>query len=124
MAKKRTHNIHCVRPNTGNPYYHNSTYTQKYPLNVGDVINFTFEGFPDNTPITVIVKGRKSDVSWGTNPCVGCPLSYIDTSLSSTSCRAVRSLKRQWSTRKICHKGSSWTKSFSFINPAELLEEL
>lgn len=112
---KRVHSINCVYRGDNS-----WTYEQKKTIKAGDIIHFTFSGFPVNDPITVVVQNLDITHSYS---CQGCPIAYKSI-LGFNCCKARRHLNSRYGDRPICTKGNAWYRSFKFVDVNALLEDL
>lgn len=117
MAKK--HRIHIAQTDM----YYNPTYTQNNVLDIGDIIEATFEGFDGMTDKVVVIKERSRNNQYG-DMCKGCPFSVIknDRWGSTVGCAARRRTGK--GMRSICQKGIGRRAFFEFSDLDNILEDL
>lgn len=117
MAKK--HCIHIVQSDM----YHKPTYIQNNVLDIGDIIEATFEGFDGVANKIVAVKERSRNNQSG-SICKDCPFNVIENNRwgSTFGCTARR--KTGKGMRTICQKGIGRSISFEFTNLDNILEDL
>ena len=116
MTKK--HRIHI----TQNDMYYNPTYTQNNVLDIGDIIEATFEGFDDMPGKVLVVKERPHKNRYG-SICDDCPFSVINKDRwGSTGCVARRRTGK--GMRSICQKGIGRRAFFEFADINNVLEDL
>lgn len=117
MTKK--HRIHI----TQNDMYYNPTYTQNNVLDIGDIIEATFEGFDGMDDKVVVIKERPRKNQYG-GMCESCPFGMIKKERwgSSVGCTARR--KTGKGMRSICQKGIGRRVFFEFSDLNNILEDL
>ena len=117
MAKK--HRIHITQTDM----YHKHTYTQNNVLDIGDIIEATFEGFDGMTDKVVVIKERSRNNQYG-SICEDCPFGVINKDRwgSTVGCTARRRTGK--GMRSICQKGIGRRILFEFTDIDNILEDL
>ena len=117
MTKK-----HCIHITQTDMYY-KPTYTQNNVLDIGDIIEATFDGFDDMSDKVVVVKERPHENRYG-SICEDCPFKVIEHNRwgSSVGCTARR--KTGKGMRSICQKGIGRRTFFEFEDLNNVLEDL
>lgn len=117
MTKK--HCIHIVQSDL----YSIPTYIQNNVLDIGDIIEATFDGYDGMPDKTLVVKERTRNKRYP-NVCEECPFKVIkhDRWGSTVGCTARR--KTGKGMRSICQKGIGRSIFFEFTNLDNILEDL